>query len=151
MRQRPVDDGTATSVAVVLPLLGLFLLMPPVITLFARGVGVAGVPLIVIYVFGVWIALIVGAALLVKWTGLSKMPEGMDGRALIGLGLLCGIGFTMSLFIGLLVLAERPDLEAETKIGALLGSQTCVALGAAVLWISGGRREKDLTAQPIGR
>lgn len=59
-----MDDGTATSAAVALPLLGLFLLMPPVVTLFARGVGIAGVPLIAIYLFGVWIALIVCAGLL---------------------------------------------------------------------------------------
>lgn len=78
MRQRPVDDGTATSVAVVLPLLGLFLLMPPVITLFARGVGVAGVPLIVIYVFGVWIALIVGAALLARHLDPRRPGEPAD-------------------------------------------------------------------------
>lgn len=64
MRKRPVDDGSAPSAAVALPLLGLFLLMPPVITLFARGAGLAGVPTIVLYVFGVWIALIVCAALL---------------------------------------------------------------------------------------
>lgn len=59
-----VDDGTAASAAVALPLLGLFLLMPPVVTLFVRGAGFAGVPLIVIYLFGVWAALIICAALL---------------------------------------------------------------------------------------
>lgn len=58
------DDGTAASAAVALPLLGLFLLMPPMVTLFATGMGLAGVPLIVIYLFGVWIALIACAALL---------------------------------------------------------------------------------------
>lgn len=78
MRKRHVDDGTASSVAVVLPLLGLFLLMPPVITLFARGVGVAGVPLIVIYVFGVWIALIVGAALLARHLAPGSPGESAD-------------------------------------------------------------------------
>lgn len=65
MDQPPhVDDGTAASAAVALPLLGLFLLMPPIVTLFAHGVGFAGVPLIVVYVFGVWAALIVCAGLL---------------------------------------------------------------------------------------
>ncbi len=50
--------------AVVLPLVGLFLLMPPAITLFTAPYHVAGVPLIVTYLFGVWIALIVCAAIL---------------------------------------------------------------------------------------
>ena len=67
MREQPPGDASAAAnAAVVLPLLGLFLLMPPVITLFARGVGFGGVPLIVLYVFGVWSALIVCAALLAR-------------------------------------------------------------------------------------
>lgn len=56
-----IDDGPVTSAAVALPLLGLFLLMPPLIILFAHGAGVGGVPLIVLYVFGVWCALIICA------------------------------------------------------------------------------------------
>jgi len=43
------------------------LLLPPVITLFAaRHAGVAGVPLIVVYVFSAWLALIAAAALLAR-------------------------------------------------------------------------------------
>lgn len=75
MRKHPVDDGSAPSAAVALPLLGLFLLMPPVITLFAHGVGLGGVPTIVLYVFGVWIALIVCAALLARRLGTARTDE----------------------------------------------------------------------------
>ena len=50
-----------------------------------------------------------------------------------GVGFLAGIGFTMSLFIGLLAFAGRPDLEAETKVGVLIGSLACMAAGALVL------------------
>ena len=50
--------------ASLLPALGVFLLMPPVITLFVRPADVVGVPLIVAYLFGVWLALIIAAALL---------------------------------------------------------------------------------------
>jgi hypothetical protein len=66
MESGPLHSGTAPDAAVVLPLFGLFLLMPPVITLFASGFDIHGVPLIVVYVFGVWIALIVCAALLAR-------------------------------------------------------------------------------------
>jgi hypothetical protein len=48
------------------------------------------------------------------------------GWHLYGLSLLCGVGFTMSLFIGLLAFADSPELEAETKIGVLLGSLSCM-------------------------
>ncbi|HMN20994.1 MAG TPA: hypothetical protein PKA16_06330 [Ottowia sp.] len=76
MDEPEVDDDTAASnAAVVLPLLGLFLLMPPVITLFARGTGFVGVPLIVLYVFGVWGALIAGAALLARRLGPEPSAE----------------------------------------------------------------------------
>lgn len=60
----PERSARARDAAVVLPLLGLFLLMPPVIGLFAVPVDVAGVPLIVLYLFGVWLALVLAAALL---------------------------------------------------------------------------------------
>lgn len=58
--------GRLRDAAGLLPLLGLALLMPPLITLFAVGLDVAGVPLIVVYVFGVWLALIACAALLAR-------------------------------------------------------------------------------------
>jgi len=40
--------------------------MPPVIRIFAADVEFAGLPLIVIYVFGVWLGLVVAAALLAR-------------------------------------------------------------------------------------
>lgn len=60
----PEREARARDAAIVLPLLGLVLLMPPVIVLFAVPIRIAGVPLIVIYVFGVWLTLVLGAALL---------------------------------------------------------------------------------------
>jgi len=61
------DPGTPRlrDAAALLPALAVFLLMPPVITLFTGTYTVGGVPLIVVYLFGVWLALIVAAALLV--------------------------------------------------------------------------------------
>jgi hypothetical protein len=66
MKNRPLHSSKAPDAAVVLPLFGVFLLMPPIITLFAVGIDIAGMPLIVIYVFGVWAALIACAALLAR-------------------------------------------------------------------------------------
>ncbi|MFA7666235.1 MAG: hypothetical protein WCY32_08955 [Burkholderiaceae bacterium] len=65
---KPPDPGTPRlrDAAALLPALALFLLMPPVITLFTETRTVGGVPLIVAYLFGVWLALIVAAALLAR-------------------------------------------------------------------------------------
>jgi hypothetical protein len=51
--------------AIALPFIGLFLLMPPVVTLFV-GTHVAGVPLVVAYIFAVWLGLVLAAALLAR-------------------------------------------------------------------------------------
>ncbi len=62
----PREAARIVEAARVLPILGVFLLMPPVITLFAGIADVAGVPRVVVYLFGVWLALIVCAALLAR-------------------------------------------------------------------------------------
>lgn len=68
--------------------------------------------------------------------GLAQRPSHASWTQIYGLSLLCGIGFTMSLFIGLLAFAGAPELEAETKIGVLLGSLSCMVLGASILLLS---------------
>lgn len=65
--------------------------------------------------------------------GWAQRPAGAGWMQIYGVALLCGVGFTMSLFIGLLAFAQRPELEAETKIGVLVGSLVCMAAGALVL------------------
>ena len=62
MKNTPNVPPRLVAALVLLPCLGLFLLMPPVVQLFALEVDVGGVPLIVVYLFGVWLGLIVGAA-----------------------------------------------------------------------------------------
>lgn len=75
---KPSDPGTprVRDAATVLPLLAVFLLMPPVITLFSGAHSLAGVPLIVVYLFGVWLALIIGAALLARRLGPAAAAMG---------------------------------------------------------------------------
>jgi len=62
----PERVSRARDAARLLPLIGLFLLLPPVIAPFAVPVDVAGVPLLVLYLFAVWLGLIVAAALLAR-------------------------------------------------------------------------------------
>jgi hypothetical protein len=57
----PQPSARMRDAAMLLPIVGLFLFMPPLITLFAGAFDVVGVPLIVVYLFAVWLALIVAA------------------------------------------------------------------------------------------
>lgn len=50
--------------AVCLPMAGLFLLMPPALSVFGIDTNVIGIPLIVLYIFGIWAVLIISASLL---------------------------------------------------------------------------------------
>ena len=71
------------------------------------------------------------AALALRATGRVRWPEGMDTRAMLGMGLLCGIGFTMSLFIG--SLAYTGDRYQEAVLGILAASVIATVLGLAWL------------------
>lgn len=75
---------------------------------------------------------IVAAAVLLRALGWARFPDGMDLRAMIGLGLLCGIGFTMSLFIASLAYRD-PLLYGEAVIGILGASVIAAAVGFAWL------------------
>ncbi len=78
-----------------------------------------------------------GAAwLLVRFAG-AQLPVGASTRQFFGVCVLCGIGFTMSLFIGGLAFAgQGVAYETQVKLGVLCGSLLAGLLGAALL-ISG--------------
>ncbi|WP_363800613.1 Na+/H+ antiporter NhaA [Lysobacter firmicutimachus] len=69
---------------------------------------------------------IVGAALLMRALGWARFPSGMDLRAMFGLGLMCGIGFTMSLFIA--SLAYQDPLRYDEAVLGILGASLLSAL-----------------------
>jgi NhaA family Na+:H+ antiporter len=74
-----------------------------------------------------------GLAAMAIRTGLAKLPEECDWFQLYGVALLCGIGFTMSLFIGTLAFPGSPHLVDEVKVGVLMGSVLSAILGISVL------------------
>ncbi len=76
---------------------------------------------------------ILGAIMLADRTGLAQQPEGASWQQLWGMALLCGIGFTMSLFIGQLAFPASPLLVEEAKLGVLAGSLLSALLGYVVL------------------
>ncbi|MDR6624294.1 Na+/H+ antiporter NhaA [Caulobacter segnis] len=73
-----------------------------------------------------------GVALGMIRMGWARLPAGASLAQLYGVSVLCGIGFTMSLFIGGLAFAD-PMLIDETKIGVLVGSLASALLGVAIL------------------
>jgi len=68
--------------------------------------------------------------------GLADVPAGATRAQCYGVALLCGIGFTMSLFIGALAFPGQPELGDATKIGVLMGSALSAIAGYLVLRIA---------------
>lgn len=65
--------------------------------------------------------------------GFAKRPENASWLEIYGVSILCGIGFTMSLFIGSLAFPGNQLLIDEGKIGILLGSAISAILGYTLL------------------
>ena len=64
--------------------------------------------------------------------GLCALPKDLNWRHIYGLSLLCGIGFTMSLFIGTLAF-EDPAMQAQVRISVLIASAASAVAGYFVL------------------
>ena len=75
-----------------------------------------------------------GAWLVVRFAG-AGWPAGADRRQFFAVCVLCGIGFTMSLFIGALGFeGQGAAYETRLKIGVLCGSLVAALTGVALLW-----------------
>ena len=102
---------------------------------------------------GIALGLVLGKAigvfgaswLLMRLTGAS-LPAQSSTRQFFGVCVLCGIGFTMSLFIGLLAFANDAALQDAVKVGILAGSLVAALIGAAVLLMApaAGGTEQDV-------
>jgi NhaA family Na+:H+ antiporter len=79
---------------------------------------------------------------------LVAMPAHASVGQLYGVALLCGIGFTMSLFIGQLAFPGSPDLMEEVKVGVLAGSLASALAGWLVLRRLDRRRRPVTPASP---
>jgi NhaA family Na+:H+ antiporter len=69
--------------------------------------------------------------------GISDLPAGASWLHIVGVGMLGGIGFTMSVFIALLSFAGQELILAEAKFSILTGSILSGILGCIMLnWVS---------------
>lgn len=73
-----------------------------------------------------------GTVVLMVRLGLTGLPEQANWTQTLGVALLCGIGFTMSLFIGLLAF-EDPAMQDRVKFGILAGSLIAGIAGYLIL------------------
>lgn len=109
----------------------------------------AGIPLNMHVFSGLWsnsmaagilLGLVAGKGLgisLFAWLAMrlkiGRMPSGLDLRHIIGLGLLGGIGFTMSIFISNLGFEDAPQVLMNAKAAILTGS--FIAGTCGYLWL----------------
>ncbi|MGL5250439.1 MAG: Na+/H+ antiporter NhaA [Enterovibrio sp.] len=69
--------------------------------------------------------------------GFAKLPDGITFRHIFAVSVLCGIGFTMSIFISSLAFVNADQaLVTYSKLGILLGSTTAAVLGYSILNIA---------------
>jgi NhaA family Na+:H+ antiporter len=104
------------------------------------GLANAGVPVTLGAAVGLMIgkvAGVLGCSTLAVRLGLADLPAHASRIQMLGVSLLCGIGFTMSIFISLLAFPGSPLLQAEAKIGILAGSFLAGVMGFAVLYRAG--------------
>lgn len=111
----------------------------PIFALANAGVQIGGIDLSATgphtVFWGVLIALVLGkpigvlaATFLAVKTGVSPLPEGVNWRGVLLVGLLAGIGFTMAIFVGGLAFSDSTLLGAA-KLGILAASATAAVVG----------------------
>nr|WP_288808274.1 Na+/H+ antiporter NhaA [uncultured Sphingobacterium sp.] len=72
--------------------------------------------------------------------GISSLPDGSTFKHILGVGLLAGIGFTMSIFISILSFSDPLHIN-EAKLSILLTSLLAGALGYFVLLVFGKKTQ----------
>ncbi len=80
-----------------------------------------------------------GTSFLAVTIGLARLPHGVSWSMLLGAALLCGIGFTMSLFIGTLALPGE-DFANQIRLGVLSASLISAFVGLMLLAVILPRR-----------
>ena len=143
-----------------------FLVLP--LFAFAKaGVSFAGLsmeqafaPLVIAIALGLFFGKqigVLGAAWLASALRIGARPTGASWLQVYGVSLLCGVGFTMSLFIGVLAFPGAVDSpeQVEVKLGVIGGSILSAIAAALVLGFAGRGRQSDPAAlhpevEPLG-
>ena len=74
-----------------------------------------------------------------------KLPDGVTWWQIYGVAVLCGVGFTMSLFIGTLAFDEAGiSYSPNDRLGVIIGSTLCAIWGYCVLWWALPAKETEI-------
>ncbi|GAA0193972.1 NhaA family Na+:H+ antiporter [Brevundimonas nasdae] len=136
-----------------------FLVLP--LFAFAKaGVSFAGLsleqafaPLVIAIALGLFFGKqigVFGAAWIASALKIGARPTDASWLQVYGVSLLCGVGFTMSLFIGVLAFPGAVDSpeQVEVKLGVIGGSILSALAAAAVLGLAGRGRRPDVVERP---
>ncbi len=116
----------------------------PMFAFFNAGVSLGGLSLEALghpITLGIVLGLIIGKPIgilsalgLMVASGIAKLPEGLRWAQVYGMSILCGVGFTMSLFIASLAFEETgADNFVFDRLGILAGSSFAAVVGYFVL------------------
>jgi NhaA family Na+:H+ antiporter len=119
----------------------------PIFAFVNAGINLTGVGIAEIFhnvPLGIALGLFVGKQLgvfglcwIVIQLGLTSLPKGISWASLYGTAALCGIGFTMSLFIGSLAFEETGvNLLFDERLGIIIGSLLSGIAGYLILRVS---------------
>lgn len=84
------------------------------------------------------IILMTWMALKLNW---GQLPENVTLKHIVGVGLLAGMGFTMSIFIASLSFPSQPEMLIQAKLSIMLATALAGALGVLWLWILSARKK----------
>ncbi len=90
--------------------------------------GIIVISLVIGKLIGVTTLSLIGVKL-----GLAELPQGVGFRQILGVSLLAGVGFTMSIFVANLAFFESPQMLDSAKMGIIAGSLMAGIAGYLVL------------------
>lgn len=85
--------------------------------------------------FGKAVGVMLSAYALIK-TNATCLPKGCNWLSFSGVAVLCGVGFTMSLFLGTLSFPNDSALFVKVQLGVIIGSLFSGIVGAGILYIA---------------
>lgn len=86
---------------------------------------------------------VLGATFLLVTFKLARKPMGARWSELFGLSLLTGVGFTLSLFIGVLAFPLGNAVQGQLRAGVILGSLLATLGGMGVLALAQAKRDRE--------